>query len=337
MTVEPEFANVAIIGNGAMGTVCAMILCEKGKDVIMWGHDRAEIDEMNSARENIRYLPGYPLPQTLKLEHSGKRALEKAELIVNAVPCQYLRSVFSSLLKFIPPRVPIVSVTKGLEVDSLKRPTEILEDLAGKRDYIALSGPSIADEIARKLPATVTAAAKNPLCLEKVQKSFFCNYLRVYTNQDLVGVELGGALKNVIAIAAGIVDGIGAGDNAKAALLSRGLAEIRRLGVALDARAETFSGLSGLGDLVTTCISKKGRNRSFGELLGQGYTAKEALGSTRSVVEGAATCESVVSLAEKLNVELPISMAVREVVAGRLEVKEAITSLMNRSPKREWY
>ncbi len=330
------YKKIAVIGNGGMGTVCSMILCEKGNDVTMWGYDAGEIEEMRQAGENVRYLPGYKLPEKLELEANGAKAMEGAELVVNSVPCQFVRSVFETLKEYVPEGTPVASVTKGFERKTLKRPTEILAEIIGdERDYIVLSGPTIADEIARKLPATITAASVNPAASRRVQNTFSCEYLRVYTNGDIVGVELAGAVKNVIAIAAGIIDGIGAGDNAKAALLSRGLAEIKRLGEATGAEPATFAGLSGLGDLVTTCISSKGRNRGFGERIGKGMSAKEALDATRSVVEGAATCESVLELAEKYGVDMPITQAVNSIITGTKTVRETIHDLMTRSLKSE--
>jgi glycerol-3-phosphate dehydrogenase (NAD(P)+) len=236
----------------------------------------------------------------------------------------------------VPKGAPIVSVTKGVENDTLLRPTQILADVLDEKLKTAvLSGPTIADELARKLPATACVAAEDEELARHVQHTFSCPYLRVYTNTDILGVELAGATKNIIAIAAGILDGIGAGDNAKAALLSRGLAEITRLGVACGARAQTFAGLTGLGDLVTTCISPMGRNRSFGERIGKGQAVKQALGATESVVEGVATCESVVALAEQYDVEMPITRAVYEVLFEGKPAQKALADLMARRLKAE--
>ena len=232
--------------------------------------------------------------------------------------------------------MPIVSVAKGIENDTLLRPTQIIADVLGPGPALAaLSGPTIADELARRLPATACVAAEDEALARKVQYTFTCPWLRVYTNTDLIGVELAGAMKNVIAIAAGIIDGIGAGDNAKAALLARGLAEITRLGLAMGAREPTFAGLTGLGDLVTTCISPKGRNRSFGERIGRGQTVEQALRATESVVEGVSTCKSVVALAARHRVEMPITQAVYEVLFEGKPVQTAIEDLMSRRLKPE--
>ncbi len=330
------FSRVTIIGDGAMGTVCGALLCRNGIPTTLWGYDVAQLTQIDRRRENIRFLPGYRLPEGLRLEADDSKAMAGAELLVSAVPCQYVRSVWERLRPFVPAGVSIVSVTKGLENVTLLRPSEILREVLGQGHPVAaLSGPTIADELMRGLPATATAASEDLSLAEGVQKAFSTPFFRVYTNPDLTGVELAGAMKNVIAIAAGCIDGIGAGDNAKAALITRGLAEIKRLGVAMGAQESTFAGLSGLGDLVTTCISPKGRNRTFGERIGQGMTASEALAQVAGVVEGAATCRSVVDLAVKMNVEMPICEAVLSVVSGRMSVKEAISALMSRSLKSE--
>lgn len=330
------FTNISIIGDGAMGTVLAMLLCEKQIPVRMWGYDVEQLKQMQEAGENIKFLPGYKLPKTLMFEADDKRIMLGADLIVSAVPCQFMRAAWSRLKNHVPAGVPIVSVTKGIEVGTLRRPDQILAEELGKEvKCVVLSGPTIADELARKLPATACAACGDEQLAKEVQQTFNSSWFRVYTNSDIIGVELAGAMKNVIAIAAGIVDGIGAGDNAKAALLSRGLAEIARLGIALGAKPQTFSGLTGLGDLVTTCISPKGRNRSFGERIGRGQNVEQAQGATVSVVEGVETCKSVCCLADKLNIEMPITKAVYQILFENKPVQTAIADLMNRQLKAE--
>jgi glycerol-3-phosphate dehydrogenase (NAD(P)+) len=273
--------------------------------------------------------------------------MDEADLIVSAVPCQFMRRIWNRLKNYVPENVPIVSVAKGIENDTLLRPSQILGEILDEgrmtRDegrgtrFAVLSGPTIADELARRLPATACAAAEDEELAQKIQHTFSDGvpWLRVYSNTDIVGVELAGAMKNIIAIAAGIIDGTGAGDNAKAALLTRGLAEITRLGLAMGARQETFAGLTGLGDLVTTCISPKGRNRSFGERIGKGQTTEQALGANESVVEGVATCKSVIALAGKYEVEMPITEAVHEVLFENKPVQKAIADLMKRQLKAE--
>lgn len=330
------FNKVSIIGDGAMGTVLAMVLCEKGVEVRMWGYDAEQLGEMKAARENKRFLAGYKVPKELEFEARDEYIMNEAELIVSAVPCQFMRSVWGRLKKCVPDGVPIVSVAKGIENDTLLCPTQILVDVLGVQiRAVVLSGPTIADELAKRLPATACAACSDDELAKEVQYTFNAAWFRVYTNPDIVGVELAGAMKNVIAIAAGIVDGVGAGDNAKAALLSRGLAEITRLGLACGARGQTFAGLTGLGDLVTTCISPKGRNRSFGERIGKGLSVEQARGATESVIEGIATCKSVVSLAKEHDVEIPITQAIYEVLFEGKPVETAIVDLMKRQLKAE--
>jgi glycerol-3-phosphate dehydrogenase (NAD(P)+) len=328
--------KISIVGDGAMGSVCAMLLCEKGFSVKMWGYDEKQLAQIEKKRENFKFLPGYKLPLSLVFEPRDSEILKDADLIISAVPCQYMRSVWQRLRNYVDDVSPIVSVAKGIENGTLLRPSEILADVI-KKDVkvVAFSGPTIADEIARKLPATATAACLDERLAGIVQEVFSTQYFRIYRNSDIVGVELAGAMKNVIAIAAGIVDGIKAGDNAKAALLCRGLAEITRLGVIMGAKEQTFAGLSGLGDLVTTCISPIGRNRSFGQRIGAGLTIKEALEATESVVEGVDTCKSVVDLARKYSVSMPITEAVYQVLFEGKGVAAAIGELMARKLKAE--
>ncbi|MHC4640489.1 MAG: NAD(P)H-dependent glycerol-3-phosphate dehydrogenase [Planctomycetota bacterium] len=333
------FKNISIIGDGAMATVMAMLLCEKNISVRMWGYDRDQLSEMGRKRENIKFLPGYKLHQALVLEPDDRQIMAGADLVVSAVPCQYVRRIWKRLKDNVPENVPIVSTAKGIENETLLRPTQIIADVLGEKQtakYAVLSGPTIADELARKLPATACAAAADEQLAKNVQNTFNCAWLRVYFNTDVVGVELAAACKNIIAIAAGIIDGTGAGDNAKAALLCRGLAEITRLGMALGARPQTFAGLTGLGDLVTTCISPKGRNRSFGERIGKGQTVESAQRATQSVIEGFATCKSVMSLSQRYDVEMPITQAVYEVLFEQKPVKKAIADLMRRQLKPEY-
>ncbi len=331
-----SYEKISIVGDGAMGTVLAMLLCEKGLAVKIWGYDAEQLEQIHAARENVKFLPGYKLPDSLQFESNDDKIMAGAELIVSAVPCQFMRGVWGRLKSYVPKGVPIVSVAKGIENGTTFRPDEILADVLGEDvQCVVLSGPTIADELARHLPATACAASADEELAKKVQRTFNTSWFRVYSNTDIVGVELAGATKNIIAIAAGIIDGIGAGDNAKAALLSRGLAEITRLGVAMGACPKTFAGLTGMGDLVTTCISPKGRNRSFGERIGKGQSIAEAQGATESVIEGAATCKSVVELAERLGVEMPITQAVYQIVFENKSVQKAIADLMSRELKAE--
>ncbi len=331
--------RITVIGDGAMGTLCAIMLAENGHRVTLWSAFAENAAAVAAARENRRFLPGTPLPDNIDVSADDASALQGADLAVSAVPTEYMRPVWTRLRPHCPPGVPICSVTKGVENQTLLPPTGILCDVLDggepARSLAALSGPSIAPEIARKLPASVAVASADAALCEWVQHLFLRPYFRVYTNPDLVGVEIAGATKNVIAIAAGILDGLGTGVNCKAALLTRGLTEICRLGVALGGDAETFSGLAGMGDLVTTCFSPIGRNRSFGEAIGQGKTVEQARAITEGVVEGIATTVSVVQLAARHDIEMPIVQAVHDVLFDNVRPRHAIETLMTRPPKAE--
>lgn len=329
--------KIAVIGDGAMGTVCALLLAENGHDVRIWSAFPEQAAEMEAARENVRFLRGYPLPDNIRVTAEESEAFTDADIVLSAVPTQFIRPVWRRLAPFFPKRTSVFSIAKGIENGTLLRPTQILHEVLGCRpdDLAVLSGPSIAPEIAEGLPATVAVAATDQELAEKIQTLITRPYFRVYTNPDLLGVELAGATKNVIAIAAGILDGMGSGCNAKAALLSRGLVEISRLGEALGALPATFAGLAGVGDLVTTCTSPIGRNRSFGEVVGKGMTVDDALAATESVVEGVATTASVIDLAARMEVEMPITEAVNSVLFESVPPSEAIHQLMNRPLRAE--
>ena len=332
---------IPIIGDGAMGTLTAVLLAENGLRVRLWSAFPEQGRQTAEARENLRFLPGVTLPEAVEVCWDDERAFADAAWAVNAVPTQYIRGVWQRLKPACPGGLAICSISKGIENKTLLRPTQILRDVldgdphAASRPAAVLSGPCIAPEVARRLPATVVVASADAAFAEAVQQAASRPYFRVYTNDDLPGVELAGATKNVIAIAAGILDGLGAGDNAKAALLTRGLAEICRLGEAMGARPETFAGLAGMGDLVTTCISPVGRNRSFGEAIGRGATVAEALEATHSVVEGVPTTGSVVALAAQLGVEMPLTAAIGQVLFDGFSPREAIADLMARPLKAE--
>jgi len=333
--------TVAVIGDGAMGTICAVMLAENGIAVRLWSAFPDAADALARTRENTRFLPGVRLPESVEVTGEDAAALAGASMALSAVPTQFVRSVWGRLAEHCPAGLPICSAAKGIENGTLLRPTEILLDVldAGRpadgRAVAVLSGPSIAPEIARRLPATVAVASDSPDLAERVQEMISRPYFRVYTNPDVVGVETAGATKNVIAIAAGMLDGLEAGDNAKAALLTRGVVEIARLGVALGARPETFHGLAGVGDLVTTCYSPVGRNRSFGEAIGRGKSVEQALAATQSVVEGVATTRGVLELASRHGVEMPITEAIHGVLFAGRPPKDAIADLMTRPLKAE--
>ncbi|MBN1342749.1 MAG: NAD(P)-dependent glycerol-3-phosphate dehydrogenase [Phycisphaerae bacterium] len=327
--------TVAVIGDGAMATVCGMVLVDNGHKARMYSMFPDHLSEMSSTRENRRYLAGVSIPASMELTGDAAGAMRGATLILSAMPCQFIRAWWGPISGATPRDVPICSITKGIENETLLRPTQVLREVLGSAPVAALSGPNIGPELARRLPATAVAASEDGSLAEFVQRAFSTDWFRVYSNTDLVGVELAGATKNVIALAAGALDGLGSGCNAKAALLTRGLAEITRLGVALGARRETFSGLAGLGDLVTTCISPVGRNRSTGERIGRGETLDQILATTSSVVEGVATTRSVLELARRHGVEMPITAAVHAVLFERRSVGEAITELMVRELRSE--
>lgn len=327
--------KATVIGTGAMGTTSAEILAGNEVHVALFGRRDEFVDELRTRRENPRYLPGVRLNERVVPTADARAALANTELVIAAVPCQHLRAIWREIAAFVPRGVPVCSVIKGIEIDTLDRPCQILAEETPGRSVAALSGPSIAPELARCLPATVVAASADAALSALVQEVFSNSWLRVYTSSDLVGVELAGATKNVIAIAAGILDGLRAGDNAKAALLTRGLVEIRRLGVALGADAHTFDGLAGIGDLVTTCVSPIGRNRSAGEQIGKGMPVEQVIRESASVIEGIPTTRAVLRLADRANVELPITQAVNDVLFEDKTPLQAITELMQRPLKAE--
>lgn len=341
---------VAILGVGQMGLVCASLLdrprdakarfADQGHDLILWGHNQEEAGDLAQTRKSPR-LPGFKLPEDVRVTFKDADAVRDAELIVSAVPVQYKRSVWTRLKKHVPKTAAVVSVSKGIENGTLLRPTQIIGEALGDdpdaapRRIGVLSGPTIASELAKFLPATMIAASDDGDFAKMIQKQFSTSWLRVYTNPDVLGVELAGAIKNVIAIAAGVLDGLKVGYNAKSALLARGLAEITRLGTAMGASSETFFGIAGVGDLATSCFSPEGRNRSCGEALGRGEKLEAYLKRTPSVVEGVATTKSVIGLAKKYRVEMPITASVHAVLFEKVDPIEAIGKLMSRELKSE--
>lgn len=331
--------RVAILGDGAMATVCSILLTTGGHAATMWGPFENAIDRLRQDREQRRLLPGVRVPPNVQLTANDAEIFSGATMVLSAIPTQFMRRVWQRLSPHLPADVPIVSVAKGIENDTLLTPTQIIRAVigeAGKRNgLVALSGPNIAAEISRYLPATAVVAAPDPSLARRVQGVFSTQWFRIYTNDDLVGVELAGATKNVVAIAAGILDGLAAGNNAKAALVTRGLVEITRLGVALGAKAETFAGLAGLGDLITTCVSPEGRNRTVGERIGKGQKLQDILAGMDSVAEGVPTTRSVMQLATQHQVEMPITRAVHSVLFEGQDAIQALTNLMARDPKPE--
>ncbi len=301
----------------------------------MWIHNADHAADMNAHRENRRLLPGVPIPETVQITADIDAATEGSEVLVAAIPTKFLREALERLAPHLNANRPVVSVIKGMENDTLMRPSEVIEDVLGTRTIVAMGGPSHAEEIARRLPASVVAASGDVALAKRVQSLFNTDRFRVYTNQDMIGVELAGALKNVIAIAAGICDGLGYGDNAKSALLARGLVEITRFGTSLGAEAVTFAGLAGMGDLITTCISPYGRNRMVGERLGKGESLQQILESMDAVAEGVTTTRSVYEMAEQREIEMPITTEVFRVLFEGKSPAEATDSLMMRPPRGE--
>jgi glycerol-3-phosphate dehydrogenase (NAD(P)+) len=332
--------RITILGEGAMATVCSILITQGEHDVTMWGAFEESIERLMQNRENARLLKGARVPDAVRLTANDDDCFRNCSMILSAIPTQYVRSVWTRLRRFVPKDVPIVSVAKGVEVDTLLRPTQVVCDVISPGvtcpwPVVVLSGPNIAAEIAKYLPATAVAACENESVAQRVQRTFSTDYFRVYTNNDAIGVELAGATKNVIAIAAGILDGLAAGNNAKAALVTRGLVEITRLGVAMGANEATFYGLAGLGDLITTCVSPEGRNRTVGEQLGKGRKLDEVLDAMDSVAEGVPTTRAVRQLAARYNVEMPITEEVYSVLFENKDVIKALTALMTRQPKPE--
>jgi glycerol-3-phosphate dehydrogenase (NAD(P)+) len=328
--------KVTVLGGGAMGTGCSILLSERGAcPVALWLRNPAEADELARSRENRRLLPGVKIPEAVAITSDIARAAAGADLLVAAIPTAFLRNALTPLAPHLPPGSPVVSVIKGIENATFLRPSQIIREVLGERDVVALCGPSHAEEFARRLPASVVVAGASPSLLNDVQALFTTDRFRVYTNRDIVGVELAAALKNVVAIAAGICDGLGYGDNAKAALLTRGIVEMSRFGVALGAEPATFAGLAGLGDLITTCFSGYGRNRRVGERLGQGARLADALAEIHGVAEGVTTCKSVYGLAQKQGVEMPITTEIYRVLFEGKSPEAATHSLMMRPLRAE--
>lgn len=340
---------VSIIGDGQMALVMADALITRGAAVRLWGPFEGDVRDLARTRRSPR-LADFVLDRSVQVTADDAEALDGATMIISAIPAQFLRSVWERLGRIATPGVPIVSVTKGIEIASLTRPTEVIVDAIRHATskpsaqttshrpqfpMCALSGPNIAAEMARRLPASMVAASADESCASHVQDLLRVPWLRVYRHDDVIGVEVTGATKNVIAMAAGMVDGLGAGNNAKSALLARGLAEIARLGVAMGARLDTFFGVAGVGDLATTCFSPEGRNRTCGERLARGESLEEIVNSTTSIVEGISTTQAVKQLATEQGVDMPITNAVHAILFEGLAPKDAIRGLMSREPKAE--
>ncbi len=327
--------KIAVIGSGSWGTAVAVLLAGKGNDVYLWSWQQEETDRLNRDRENCEFLPGIKFPENIICTHNMEECADEAELIVTAAPSPATRTTAKQLSPFVKNGQKIVNISKGLEEGTLMRLSQVYKSEIPQADIAVMSGPSHAEEVSRGLPTTNVAAAENIKTAEFVQDVFMRDNFRVYTSTDVIGVELGGALKNIIALCAGISDGLGYGDNTKAALMTRGLAEIARLGIAMGAKEETFMGLSGVGDLIVTCTSMHSRNRRAGILLGQGKSLDETLKSVHMVVEGVNTASAAYKLGEKYGIEMPITAEANAILFDGKSAREAVNSLMTREKRHE--
>ncbi len=327
--------RVGVLGDGGWGTTIALHLFRRGYPCTLWGAFPDYVEFVKKKRENVKFLPGVPIPKGLALTADLGEALEGAQLAVLAVPSQFMRGVCKKLKPLDTNSKIWLSVAKGIERGSLCRMSEVVRQEMAAEKFCVLSGPSHAEEVARFIPTTAVIASNDGAVAADAQKVFSSELFRLYTNDDIVGVELGGSLKNVIAIAVGISDGMGFGDNTKAALMTRGLEEITRLGLAMGAKASTFSGLSGMGDLITTCVSRHSRNRNFGQMIGEGMKMNDALKQTEMVVEGVQTTESAHALIKKHGLEAPIIEEVYQVLYKSKAPEKAVRDLLRREPKLE--
>ncbi len=334
--INPLSGYISVIGAGSWGTTIASLLAEKGYDTLLWANEITVADYINKKRENMLYLPGILLPDNLKATNNLFDAVVRSRYIICVVPTQYIRSIFSRIVNFLKEDAIIVSASKGIELDTYKTPSMILNELLSK-EVSVLSGPSFAKEVIAKMPTAVTLAAHDKKTALMLQEIFNTNYFRVYTHDDTIGVEIGAALKNVIAIASGICDGLGLGHNARAALITRGLIEISRLGTKMNAKEITFFGLSGIGDLILTCTSMQSRNYTVGYKLGTGATLQEISAQTNSIAEGITTAKSAYELSIKYGVDMPITEQVFLTIYKDKPPMDAVKDLMNRSLKREFY
>ena len=331
--------KAAVLGAGSWGTTFAQVLCDAGTPVALWARSAATVEAITATRENPRYLPGITLPTSLTATTDPAAALDGADLVVLAVPAQTLRSCLVALAPLIPPEALLVSLMKGIELGTCKRMSEVIEetlDVPPSRVAV-VSGPNLAREIAERQVAASVVACTDEVGARLLQRACHTGYFRPYWNTDVIGSELGGAVKNIIALAVGIAVALGLGDNTKATLITRGLAEMARLGEVMGADPRTFAGLAGMGDLVATCISPLSRNRTFGQYLGQGMNFAQAREVTPQTAEGVTSCAPVLELARKHGVEMPITEVIAAVITGGLPVGDAAAVLASRSAKPEWY
>lgn len=328
--------KIAFLGGGSFGMALAMLLAEKNNTVNIYDRTKAVVDEINIKRTNEKYLKDIKIPEGITAYNNIAETVEGADYIVLAVPSHVIRSMSRALKDIIPSDIPVVSIAKGIEEGTNKRLSQVIADEL-RNPVVVLSGPSHAEEIAMKLPTTMVTSSENMKAACEIQDLFMSEYLRIYTNDDLIGVEIGGAVKNIIALAAGILDGLGYGDNTKAALITRGMKEIARIGVALGGKEETFYGLTGMGDLIVTCTSKHSRNRRAGYLIGSGLSCSEAVEEVGMVVEGVKACKAVYAIKEKMEISMPIIDGVYRGLFLNEKPKDIIGYLMIREKKSESY
>lgn len=328
-------AKVSFLGAGSWGTALAILLANNGHSVKLWSKIPAEVELLKTKREHVDRLPGVKLPDNIEVTDDLEDSCKDRDLIVFSVASPYVRSTAKEAAPFIKKGQLLVNVAKGIEDETLMTLTEIIEDEIPGVSVAVLSGPSHAEEVSKGIPTTVVVGAKTKEDASKIQDMFMSEVFRVYISSDIIGIELGGALKNVIALAAGICDGLGFGDNTKAALMTRGIAEMSRLGVAMGGKAETFSGLSGVGDLIVTCTSVHSRNRSAGVLIGQGKTMEEAMAEVKQIVEGVYSAKAAIGLAKKYEISMPICEQIDEVLFHGKTAKAAVADLFDRDRKLE--
>jgi len=326
---------ITVLGSGSWGTALATALAVNGHEVRLWGRNAETMADIHNKRENVRYLPGVRIQDSIQCMSDAKAALEGAEMAVYVVPAQSFRSTFEATNKYLAEGTIVVNCAKGIEQGTLMRISEIAAEIRPDLPFAVLSGPSHAEEVGRQMPTTLVSASQDMAVAEKVQDAFMSEFLRVYTNSDVVGVELGGALKNIIALAAGMSDGMGYGDNAKAALMTRAITEISRLGVRLGGDKLTFMGLAGVGDLIVTCTSMHSRNRRCGILIGEGKAPADAIKEIGMVVEGMYTTEAAYAMSQKYGVEMPITDQLYHVIQGDIKGTDAVKNLMLRDKKHE--
>lgn len=327
--------KITVLGAGTWGTALAILLAGNQHEVILWSALPNEVESLRSGRNSIKNLPGAILPDSVVVTADVKEALAEPELIVFAVASVYVRETAKRVTSLIKEGTIIVNVAKGIEETSLITLTDVIKEEIPQADVAVLSGPSHAEEVSRHIPTTIVAGASTRKTAQKIQDTFMNEYFRVYTSPDVIGIELGGSLKNVIALAAGVIDGLGYGDNTKAALMTRGIAEISRLGTKMGGKYETFAGLSGMGDLMVTCTSLHSRNRNAGYLIGQGKTPKEAMQEVNQVVEGVYCAKAALKLAHKYGVEMPIVEQVNQVLFQDKSAKDALSELLVRGKTEE--